>query len=471
MNQLYKLYAIAAIGLILTSCKLGKDYVRPEQDLPRNYRNGVRETDSLSIATMSTRNFFNDPALQQLIDSADSRNYDLLYAVKNIEQAAQTLRGAKVNFLPELALNIQANTSKPSKNSLNGLSAGQFLGSSTIEDYTAGLAFSWEIGLWGKLRGMKAKALTDYLQTAEAARIVRSKMVYVIAIGYYNLLMLDEQLRIASRTLSLNDSTLKMTRLQWDAGMVTSLALEQAEAQKLSSALLIPALEQSRTIQENALSQLTGKFPANIYRNKKLEEIAPANQLSAGYPVALLSNRAEVRAGEYALRTANQSVGIAQANMYPALNITVSGGLNSFKASNWFNIPGSLFGTVAGSIAQPLLQRRQLKTQFEIAKIEREKSVLQFRQTVLTAVTEVADALVKSEKLRTQVGIAKSRVKTLRSAIKNADLLFSSGMATYLEVILAQANLLQSELELSDLRRQLLGADAELYIALGGSGN
>ncbi|MNY34236.1 Cation efflux system protein CusC precursor [compost metagenome] len=157
--------------------------------------------------------------------------------------------------------------------------------------------------------------------------------------------------------------------------------------------------------------------------------------------------------------------------MYPSLNITANGGLNSFKASNWFNIPGSLFGMVAGSVAQPIFQRRKLKTAFEIAKLEREKSVLQFRQTVLTAVTEVSDALAKSARLKEQVAIAETRVNTLRSAIKNANMLFGSGMATYLEVILAQGNLLQSELELSNLKRQRLGADVELYTALGGGIN
>lgn len=348
---------------------------------------------------------------------------------------------------------------------------GQFFSSSTIQDYNAALNVSWEIGLWGKLSRMKGKALSEYLQTQEASKLIRSKLVSSVATGYYNLLMLDEQLRIANRTVSLNDSTLQMTRLQWDAGLTTILAVQQAEAQKLSSAQLVPALLQGITIQENALSQLTGTLPASVLRVKKLNEISPALQIPTGYPVALLNNRADVKASEYALRAANESVGIAQASMYPALNITAQGGVNSFKASNWFNIPGSLFGTLAGAIAQPIFQRRMLKTRFEIAKIEREKSVLQFRQTVLLAVTEVSDALTKSNRLKEQLVLAESRVNILRSTIKNADMLYKSGMATYLEVILAQGSLLQSELELSDLRRQRLAADVELYTALGGGIN
>jgi outer membrane protein TolC len=82
------------------------------------------------------------------------------------------------------------------------------------------------------------------------------------------------------------------------------------------------------------------------------------------------------------------------------LTITAAGGLNSFKASNWFNIPASLFGAVAGGITQPLFQRKELKTQYELAKVEREKTVIQFRQSVLTAVGEVSDALVKTARLK-----------------------------------------------------------------------
>jgi multidrug efflux system outer membrane protein len=471
MNHLHKLYTVTALAILITGCKVGKEYVRPGMNLPQQFRTEDAKTDSSSVAALSTKAFFNDTELQSLIDSANARNFDLLIALKNIEQADQSLREAKVNFLPELGLNIQANSSTPSKNSLNGLSIGQFIGSRSVQDYNAALNLSWEIGFFGKLKGMKAKALSEYLQTREASKAIRSKLVSGVAIGYYNLLMLDEQLQIANRTLALNDSTLRMTKLQWDAGLTTILAVQQAEAQKLSSAQLIPSLQQGISVQENALSLLTGTVPSSINRMKKLNEIAPAQQMPTGYPVALLNNRPDVKASEYALRAANESVGIAQASMYPSLNITANGGLNSFKASNWFNIPGSLFGMVAGSVVQPIFQRRKLKTAFEIAKLEREKSVLQFRQTVLTAVTEVSDALVKSARLKEQVAIAENRVNTLRSAIKNANMLFGSGMATYLEVILAQGNLLQSELELSNLKRQRLAADVELYTALGGGIN
>jgi outer membrane protein TolC len=175
-----------------------------------------------------------------------------------------------------------------------------------------------------------------------------------------------------------------------------------------------------------------------------------------------------VKSAELALKVANANVGITKADLYPSLKITAQGGVNSFETSNWFNIPASLFGTVAGGLTQPLLNNKRVRTQYNIAVAEREKAVLSFRQSVLVAVSEVSDALVKVEKLQLQEGFLKERVKTLQQAIKNSNLLFKNGMAEYLEVITAQANLLQSELELANIKREQLSANTELYRALGG---
>ncbi|WP_240732576.1 TolC family protein [Flavobacterium alkalisoli] len=190
--------------------------------------------------------------------------------------------------------------------------------------------------------------------------------------------------------------------------------------------------------------------------------------LTTGVPAAVVSRRPDIKMFEYDLAAANARVGVTKAQMYPALNITASGGLNSFKSDNWFNMPSSLFGIVAGSVAQPLLNNKRLRTQYEVAKVEREKAVLAFRQGVLVAVSEVSDALVKIEKLKEEQQFAEQRVASLQRATGNADKLFNSGMANYLEVITAQSNVLQSELDLAALKRDQLSALAELYKALGG---
>ncbi|RYF53432.1 MAG: efflux transporter outer membrane subunit, partial [Cytophagaceae bacterium] len=395
-------------------------------------------------------------------------NYDLQIAVKRIDIAQQQLKQAKLLLLPQLNLQVGAQYNRPSDNSLNGLSTSSFLGSNHVENYNANLNLSWEIDTWGKIRRQKEAVLAQYLQTYEATRAVQTQLVANIAQGYYNLLMLDKQLTIAQTNLRLSDSTLRLTQLLKNAGEVNLLAVQQADAQRQTTALLVPQLEQSITIQENALQLLTGQLPAAIARSADLEdEVFPAS-LGTGLPAAILSRRPDVRANEMALVAANAQVGVAQGNMYPSLTLSASTGIESFKANNWFSIPGSLFGIASGTVLQPIFRNRALRTQFEVSKIQREQAVLQFRQSVLNAVGEVTNAMVQTEKLQEQREIATGQVATLKKAIGNAQLLFKSDMANYLEVITAQTNALQAELNLAAIQRQQLGAVVELYRSLGG---
>ncbi|WP_449439232.1 TolC family protein [Pedobacter steynii] len=455
------------ILVILAGCKVSKDAAIPKAAIPESFRN-ASTADTSSIGSISVKNFFTEEGVQRLIDTALLRNYDMQIALKNIESAEVLFKQSKLGNIPELTLQVTANANRPSDNSLNGLSAGQFLKTNVIQDYNANLGLAWEADIWGKIKSRKQAALATYLQTAEARKAIQTRVIANVAQGYYRLLMMDAQMAVAKKNLLLNDSTLRIIHMQFDAGQVTSLAIQQAEAQQLVAAQLIPELEQNITIQENALRILTGQLPGAVERLATLEKTNIPTQLPAGIPSAMVSRRPDVKSAELSLNVANAKVGIAKASMYPSLSITASGGLNSFKASNWFNIPASLFGVVAGGVTQPIFQRKQLKSQYEIAKIDREKVVLEFRQSVLNAVGEVSDELVKIEKLKLQYDISAKRVTTLHEAVKNANLLFKNGMASYLEVITAQSNSLQSELELAAIKTAQLNASVELYRSLGG---
>lgn len=216
---------------------------------------------------------------------------------------------------------------------------------------------------------------------------------------------------------------------------------------------------------------MTGENPQAITRVISLAKLNVTKELSAGIPSSLLSRRPDVKFQEFALSKANAEIGYTRANMYPSLVITAQAGLNSFQASNWFNIPASLFGAVAGGLTQPLFRKKELRTQYELAKLGREKAVINFRQSVLIAVGEVSDALVKIDKLEQQETIASQRAATLKEATNNSNLLFKNGLATYLEVITAQGNVLQSELELAALKKARLDAAVDLYRSTGGGWN
>lgn len=461
---------LALITLIISACSVSKDVATPQPETPAAFRNADVQTtgDSSSIANIQWKQFFTDATLQKLIDSAITNNYDMQLALKNIEASQLLLRQVKWNYAPDVNLNIGASSSRPSNNSLNGISLSQFLGTKHIENYQADVSISWEADVWGKIRNQNKGALAAYLQTQEARKLLQTNIVASVSQGYYNLLMLDTQLDVAKRNVALTDSTLQIIKLQYNSGQVTSLAIQQAEAQRLAAAQLIPEFEKNIALQENALRILTGALPDRVTRTAGLAQFKVPETVATGVPSEVISRRPDVHSAELSLNIANANVGINKASMYPALRITADGGVNSFKSSNWFNIPASLFGIVAGSVVQPLLNHKQLSTQYKIAQVEREKTVLQFRQTVLNAVGEVSNSLASLEKLKEEQAIVTNRVNTLRQATGNANLLFKNGMATYLEVITAQANVLQSELELAAIKRDQLSAMSSLYRSLGG---
>ncbi|HWW42075.1 efflux transporter outer membrane subunit [Pedobacter sp.] len=471
MKRYINPYAFLLLVVFLSACKVSKDIPAPKSATPEAFRGAALTADTSSIGAVPLKQFIAEAELRKLIDTALLRNYDLQIAVKNIEASELLFKQSKLGNIPSLNLQITGSSNRPSDNSLNGLSTSQFLGTSHIEDYNANLGLSWEADIWGKIRSQKQGAFATYLQSREAKKAVQTRLVANVAQGYYNLLMMDAQLQVAKKNLALNDSTLRIIHMQFDAGQVTSLAIQQAEAQQTVAAQLVPQLEQSVGVQENALRILTGQLPSAVERQASLDQMVVPESLSAGIPSDMVSRRPDVKTSELALAIANAKVGVTKASMYPSLSITASGGLNSFKASNWFNVPASLFGLVTGGITQPIFQRKELKTQFEVAKVEREKAVLQFRQSVLNAVGEVSDELIKQEKLKQQYTIASSRVQTLQKAVKNANLLFRNGMANYLEVITAQGNLLQSELDMATLKAARLNSMVELYRSLGGGWN
>ncbi|WP_026730012.1 TolC family protein [Flavobacterium denitrificans] len=467
-NHITKIVVFAILITTLISCKVSKDIETPKDAFPENFRNAAVSKDTTSIGDLEWKNFYTEKDIVQLIDSAIARNNDLQIATKNLEIAQYRFTQSKWGNVPQVNLGITASSSNPSDNSFTGMNLNQALGAKHIDDFSAGATLSWEADIWGKIKNQKKGAFAAYLQSEEVKKALQTNIVANVSRGYYNLLMLDAQLDIARQNVKLNDSTTNIIKLKYAAGQTTSLAIQQSEAQKLNSEQLIPLLEQNIAIQENALSVLTGSFPSSKQRTALLNSVAVKNNNTVGIPASLVSRRPDVKSAELELKIANANVGITKADLYPTLRITAQSGVNSFETSTWFNIPASLFGTVAGGLTQPLLNNKRLKTQYNIAVAEREKAVINFRQSVLIAVSEVADALVVTEKLQQQENFLQQKVQTLQQAIKNANLLFKNGMAEYLEVLTAQANLLQSELELADIKRQQLTANTELYRALGG---
>ncbi len=456
-------FAICICLLLVVSCKVGKDYQRPELDLPEKYRTETETNNDTSVLSHNPRDFFKNKYLLKLIDNAFEKNSDLLLAVQNIALAESTLGTVKLNYLPEINAQINSRYTKSSQNS----SSGQTGSTREIKDFNLSAGLTWSIDIWGKIKREKEEALANYLQSQEVRKVVQTKLVADIAKGYYNLLMLDEQLKIANRSKMLSDSTLAIMKIQYQVGDANILGIRQVEAQLNENKILISQIEQSIGLQENALNVLCGEYAGTITR-KREENKEFISVPVEGYPVSLLASRPDIKAAELSLRASNARVGIQQAAMYPAISISAEAGLNSLTSSSWFSIPASLFGTLAGGITQPIFNKGRLKAQYEQAKIEREKEVIRFRQAVLDGYAQVSNALKNKEEIEKQFIFAISREKALEEGIVSTQLLFRAGTVTYLDIITVQSAYLQSSLQKVQLYTDKALADIELYYTLGG---
>lgn len=467
MKQYKNSLSILLLMLLMVSCHVTKDYSKPMLEVPHQF--GMAETGEKDSVILNRKDFFGNEKLVVLIDSAIEKNSDMQLAIQNIESAGAIFNKVQLNYLPELNTQINVNRNTSSKNSLAGISAQQFTSNNTTQDFTTSLGLTWEIDIWGKIKRQKEAALSDYLQTQVVKKAVQTKLVADVANAYYNLLMLDNQLAVARRNKALGENTLNILRVQFKYGDANALGIQQATAQIEQVMVLQSQIEQDIALQEIALSILCGNYPSAINRQEKNGNELNSNHMN--YGVAVLANRPDVFASELNLRSANARLGVAQASLYPTISLSAQAGLNSLKASNWFSVPASLFTTFTGGITQPIFNRGSLKLQQKQAKIDYEKAVINFRQSVLVAYGEVSIALIRQGKLKEQAEYTKLREQELEKGIVTAKKLFKNGMVNYLEVITAENNYLQASLASVQLQREQIANKIELYRAVGGGWN
>ncbi len=467
--------------LIAQGCKVGEKYTQPSLNLPDQFRGDTLSyfADTSSISNISWKDFFHDPTLKELIDSALVNNFDMKTALLNIEIASKQLRQNKYNYLPEVDATIGSmNKQWRSKEFGSGPSSKWYEKHGTkasenmftyVSQFGSEIGFSWEIDIWGKISNAKDQLNAEFMNSQEVRNAIQTNLIANVAKGYFNLLMLDAKIEVAKRNVTLNDSTKKMLELQYQAGEITALGIQQTESQRLIAASLVPELEKEILIQENALQVLTGKMPDRIERGTSFEHLFAENKdISLGSPIEILRNRPDVRGAELELIASNANANIQQAMRYPSLSLGGEFGVNAMLPKNWFSIPGALLGGIGANLTAPIFKSKSLKTKWEVAKLERDKAELSLQQTVLEAVSEVSDAVITVEKQREQLEYARLRVENSQKAVQNANLLFKGGYATYLEVITAQSNALNSDLALVELRQEHLESYVNLYRSLGG---
>ncbi|AWW31940.1 TolC family protein [Echinicola strongylocentroti] len=483
MNSIRKLIPFALVVAVMASCKVGQNYKRPDIDFPDTYHGGDSLRDSLlqgkkNMASVNWKDFFKDSTLVVLIDSALDNNLDMRKGRMEMDIGYQNLLQSKANFLPSLGASpFKYNREYYSEyyNNYGSNRARRNHGDdipttfyTERKEYVSSLQASWELDIWGKLRWQKEAARAEYMKSQEFQKALQTALVAEVASTYLNMLMLKSQLTVSKRNYELGKNTLRIVELQFDAGETTSLAVQQTKSQMLRAKALIPELEREYAIQETRLNELMGRSPQELDVNHHLEDITFDSTYQTGVPIALIQNRPDIAASEYNLIVSNARVGITKAMKYPSLTISGGIGLNSYQIQHFLDPLGAGFAMLNGAIFQPIFQNRKLKTNHLIAINEREISQLDFKEKIINAVGEVSNALVTIEKLQERHAIAAERLEVTNKGVKDAFLLFQGGYASYLEIINAQEDALENQMELVRLKTQLAIANVELYRSLGG---
>ncbi|WP_372917233.1 efflux transporter outer membrane subunit [Salegentibacter sp.] len=458
-----KLLLLFSIPILFQSCFVARDYEQPEvQELDENlYRTDAISRDSLNMADIAWNEVFTDPILKNYIAEGLENNIDIRRAIQQMLIAEAYVKQGKAGYFPTLNVGPSVNHQILSRNSQFG---SFFDGSITQYDVTGNL--SWEADIWGKIRSNERAFQASYLQSAAAHKAVQTRLIANIVSTYYQLLSLDAQKAITEETIANRESSLETTKALKEAGNVTEVGVKQTEAQLYTAqAILIDINNQIRLL-ENSFSILLGEGPQSIERGQ-LEDQEINTPLNTGVPAQLLRNRPDVIAAEYNLVNAFELTNVARSNFYPSLSLSAAGGFQSLELDELFDV-NSLFANLAGSLMQPVLNGRRIRTEFEVAEAQQEDALLNFKQTILNAGKEVSDALYNYEASTEKIEVLNNEYSAYADASEYSEELLNNGLANYLEVLTAQENALNSQLNLINAEFSKLQAIVELYRALGG---
>lgn len=465
-NIFSKSILLVVILITLQSCLVAKDYTTPKLEETQNlYRTDNLPTDSLSMADVSWKNLFTDSYLNQYIEEGLQNNIDIRIAIQQILAAEAYLKQGKMGYFPTLNGNASASRSYISKNGQQGAIFSS-LGQDHIDQFELSGSLSWEADIWGKIRSNKRAFQASYLQSVAAHQAVKTQLVSNIALTYYQLVALDAQLAITKQTIKARENSVETIKSLKDAGQVTQVAVDQNIAQYNSAKSLLVDLETALFKTENALSILLGKTSQHFERSSLDMQIIESN-LKIGVPATLLSNRPDVMAAEFGLMQSFELTNVSRANFYPSLTLTATGGFQSLDFDNLFNA-NSLFANLVGGLTQPIFNQRKIRTQYEVAKVQQEQALLNFKKSLLTAGNEVSNALFTYNSETKKFEFRQKEVEALRHAERNSEELLKNGYANYLDLLTARQSALNAELNVIDSKLQQLISIVNLYEALGG---
>ncbi|WKW46231.1 TolC family protein [Myroides sp. JBRI-B21084] len=466
MKHIYKITLAIVTVVLLQSCIATKPYEKPNAWENASFNTNQVVKDSTATNILPWQQVFTDAFLQQHIQTALDNNLDIRVALENINQAQSYLLQGKMGYLPTFSIGTNYTHSVNSINTQFGKILGQ---RQRLDQFDITGSLGWEADIWGKINSKKLAAQATYLQTVAAHKAVKTQLVAMVASNYYNLLALDAQKQMALKTIENRTKSLETNKALKDAGRITEVAVKQTQAQLLSAQALLLEIENNIKHQENALSVLKGMFPHAIERSA-FTDLHLNIDTNEGIALQILNNRPDVVAAELGFRNAFELTNVAKASFYPTLRLTANGGLQSVDFEKLFD-PTSFFASIIAGIAQPVLNGRQIRTQYEISLSNKEKAFLNYKQTVLNASKEISDALYAIDINKKKLVLKQQEAEAYTTAVNYSQELLNNGMASYLEVLTATESELNAQLNIISTQYNLWNANIQLYKAMGGGVN
>ena len=454
--------------LVLEGCILAPKYERNPEKVPQEYRfqsrEGQPQPELKTLADLSWWEIFQDPVLQDLINTAIAANYDLRLAMARVAESRALVGVSRSAWLPQVGGSALYRRERLTQTGHPPAGAG-FKATDSVAQFNFDLF--WEIDLFGRLRSLTKAAQAEFFASEWGRRAVLSTVVADVARAYFELLTLDEQLEISRRTLKSFQDSLRLVTLRFERGVVSKQDVYQVKALLHTAGSRIPELQRLIAQQDNSISILLRRNPGPIPRGKPLTELAVRAKVPAGLPSGLLERRPDILQAEEVLLATNYRIGAARANFFPRISLTGLLGTQSADLAQLFTKVSSIWA-IGPTLFLPIFTSGFNIATLKTAKAQQEQALTLYQFTVRTAFQEVSDGLIAHTKFREFREQQELLVKSYQEYSRLANLRYKGGIESYLAVLDADRQLFDQELVLAGVKRDQLLTVVQLYQALGG---
>lgn len=466
-------FSMLAVVVLATSCKsLNVSSRDANVKSPETYANA--NSDTINIGQLSWKDYFTDPNLISLIDTALANNQELNIMLQEIEISRNEIGAKKGEYLPFLNAQAGAGLDKTARytpmgalEANNQVKPGKAF-PDPLQNYMIGAYASWEIDVWKKLRNAKKSAVQRYLASVDGKNFMVTNLIAEISNTYYELLALDNQMDLIEQNIVLQTNALDIVRYQKEASKVTELPVRRFEAQLFHTKSLLFDIQQKVIETENRLNFLVGRYPQAIKRSSSEFSNLQTPLIQAGIPAQLLANRPDIHQAEMELEASKLDVKVARARFYPSFRLTGGVGFQAFNASYLITTPESMLYSLAGDLVAPLINRNALKATYYNANAKQIQSVYNYEKTILNAYIEVVNQMSNISNLQGSYELRTQEVDALTQSISISNDLYRSARADYMEVLFTQRDALQAKFELIETKKKQLLAIVSIYRSLGG---